>query len=176
LHRGKAAGLLLAFLGVVTLFSNDVFVQHAGYWRGDLLVLMGAVLWAVTTVYIKRTMAHTLSAFRMLYIQILVSTPLLIAASLLVERDWFFAVTPLTVAALLFQALVVVFFTYMMWMVLLQRFSASSLQSFTFLTPVWGVFFGITLLGDPVQALMLAGIAGVGVGLYLVNRPRRMPR
>jgi drug/metabolite transporter (DMT)-like permease len=169
----KVTGLVLAFLGVVTLFSNDILVQHAVNWRGDVLVLAGAGMWGVTTVYIKRAMVYTMSAFRLLYIQILISTPVLIGVSLLAERDWFVAVTPLTVGALLFQALVIVFFTYMMWMVLLKRFTASALQSFTFLTPVWGVFFGITLLGDPVQALMLVGIALVGVGLYLINRPRR---
>ncbi len=173
LYPAKAAGLLLAFLGIVTLFYNDILVQHAGNWRGDLLVLLGAGMWGATTVYVKGAMAHTMSAFRLLYIQILTSTPLLLGTALLVERDWFFAVTPFTIGALLFQALVVVFFTYLMWMVLLQRFSASALQSFTFLTPAWGVFFGIVLLGDPVQGLMLAAIGLVGLGLYLVNRPRR---
>ena len=54
-----------------------------------------------------------------------------------------------------------------------QRFAASALQSFTFLTPVWGVFFGIVLMGDEPQVLMMVGIALVGLGLYLINRPAR---
>jgi drug/metabolite transporter (DMT)-like permease len=172
LHPAKVAGLVMAFLGVVTLFSNDILVQKAGYWRGDVLVLLGAGMWAATTIYIKRTMTYTMSPFRVLYIQILVSTPVLLVWSLLMERDWFFNVTIYTIGALLFQSVVVVFFTYMMWLVLLKRFSATSLQSFTFLTPVWGVFFGIMLLGEEAQALMMVGIALVGLGLYLINRPR----
>ncbi|HEX7926930.1 MAG TPA: DMT family transporter, partial [bacterium] len=172
LHLVKALGLLMAFLGVVALFSNDVLVQKAGYWRGDVLVLLGAGMWAANTVYVKRTLSYTMSPFRVLYIQILVSTPVLLVIALLTEKDWFFNVTAYTIGALLFQAMVVVVFTYMMWLVLLKRFSATALQSFTFLTPVWGVFFGIVLLGDEAQALMLAGIALVGLGLYLINRPR----
>lgn len=171
LHVAKVLGLLLAFVGVVALFSNDVFIQKAGYWRGDVLVLLGAGMWAANTLYVKRSLTYIMSAFRVLYIQILVSTPVLLAASLLFERNWFFHVTAVTIGGLVFQAVVVVFFSYMMWLVLLRRFTASSLQSFTFLTPVWGVLFGIVLLGESAQPLMLLGIALVGGGLYLINRP-----
>lgn len=169
----KGAGLGLAFLGVATLFSNDILVQHAGNWRGDVLVLLGAWLWGATTIYAKRVMVHIMSPFRLIYIQVLVSTPLLIGAGLLFERNWFFNVSAVTVGALLFQGIVVVSFSYVAWTVLLKRFAASALQSFTFLTPVWGVFFGIVLMGDEPQVLMIAGIALVGLGLYLINRPPR---
>jgi drug/metabolite transporter (DMT)-like permease len=137
-----------------------------------VLILLGAMMWGTSTLYVKRVMAQRMSAFRLLYIQILVSTPLLLAAALLLERGWFFAVTPLILGALFFQGVVVVFFSYLMWMILLRRHSASTMQSYTFLSPAWGVFFGVTLLGDPLQGLMVLGIAFVGLGLYLVNRPR----
>jgi drug/metabolite transporter (DMT)-like permease len=176
LHRMKSAGLLLAFAGVVTLFSNDLFVVRAGYWVGDAMVLAGAGLWGATTLYIKRTLAGEISAFRVLYVQILVSTPLLLAASLLLEAHPLLGVTPLILANLAFQGLVVVFFSYLMWFVLLERYPASTTQSFTFLSPIWGVSFGALLLGEAVQPLLLAGIALVGLGLYLVSRPPLRPR
>ena len=171
MHWGKASGLVLALVGIATMFSNDILVRHSDQWRGDLLVLAGSALWGATTIYAKRYMVHRMSAFRILYGQILVSTPVLLLVSLGLERNPFFAVSSLTVAMIVFQGAVAVSFTYLMWTVLLKRYSASAMQSFTFLTPAWGVLLGVLVLGEDVQALLVAGIALVGLGIYLVNRP-----
>ncbi len=171
MHTGKALGLILALAGIAVMFSNDILVQHSTQWRGDVLILAAASLWGVNTLYAKRYMASRMSAFRMLYSQILVSTPLLLLASLALESRPFFAVTAVTVSMVLFQAVATVCFSYMVWMLLVQRYSASAMQSFTFLSPVWGVLLGVAVLGEELQALLVAGIALVGVGIFLVNRP-----
>jgi drug/metabolite transporter (DMT)-like permease len=176
MHVVKALGLALALAGIAVMFSNDILVLHSEQWRGDLLVLGGAMLWGLTTLYAKRYMVHRMSAFRILYGQILVSTPALLAVSLALEPAPFFAVTALTVWMIVFQACVAVSFTYLMWTVLLRTYSASAMQSFTFLTPAWGVLLGVWVLGEEVQALTVAGIACIGVGIYLVNRPRKRRR
>ena len=176
MHPVKALGLALALAGIAVMFSNDILVRHSEQWRGDVLVLGGAMLWGVTTLYAKRYMVHRMTAFRILYGQILVSTPVLLAVSLALEPDPFFAVTPVTVGMIVFQACVAVSFTYLMWTVLLRTYSASAMQAFTFLTPAWGVLLGVLVLGEDVQALTVAGIACVGLGIYLVNRPRKRRR
>ena len=48
--------------------------------------------------------------------------------------------------ALLFQAVYIVAFTYVLWFWLLRRYPASGLSSFTFLSPVFGVLCGAVLL------------------------------
>jgi len=175
MHTAKALGLILALAGIAVMFSNDILIQHSDQWRGDLLILGAAGLWGVSTLYAKRYMATRMSAFRMLYSQILVSTPLLLLASLAVEPRPFFAVTAVTWSMLVFQAVATVCFSYMVWMMLVLRYSASAMQSFTFLSPVWGVLMGVAILGEPLQALLVAGIALVGIGIYLVNRPPWRP-
>ena len=174
LHAWKVAGLVLAFCGVAALFLNNLLTQSAGMWLGDSLMLVAASLWAANTLYTKRFLSGRMSAFRMLYIQIAVSTPLLLLASWLTEAAPFHAVTALTVGILLFQGVITVAMTYMLWMHLVTRYPASVMQSFTFLTPVWGVFMAALLLGEQVQALMLVSLALVGLGIYLVSRPRRV--
>ena len=168
----RVAGLILALAGVAALFFDDLFVAGTGYWRGDLLVLCGALCWGSSTLYVKRWVAHSMSAFRLLYVQILVSTPLILAVSLLVEPNPFPAVTPLIGVQVAFQGVIVVFITYMIWLALLRRYPASAMQSFTFLSPVWGVVAGIVLLGETVTGVMTAGIVLVGIGIFLINRPR----
>ncbi len=178
LFPAKILGLLLAFGGIAVMFSNDILVRHSGQWRGDILLLIGAGLWGANTVYAKRAMVGRMSAFRMLYLQILVSTPVLLVCSLIFERDPFFATTTVTWSMVVFQATVAVSFSYMAWLALMQRYSASSMQSFTFLTPAWGVLLGIIVLGEEIQAAVILGIALIGLGIYLVNRPpplRKVP-
>ncbi|MCH7477444.1 MAG: DMT family transporter [SAR324 cluster bacterium] len=171
MHLLRFVGLVVAFLGIVLLFSDEFFLQQTGFWRGDLLVMVGAALWASTTLYIKRFMVRSFSGFRLLYIQVLISTPILGAIAYLAEPTPFFRVNAAVVSALLFQAIVVVFFSYLMWIVLLRIYPAGGIQSLTFMTPVWGVLAGVVLLGESVSVLAASGIALVGFGLYIVNRP-----
>jgi drug/metabolite transporter (DMT)-like permease len=82
--------------------------------------------------------------------------------------------TPSAVAlgSLLYQTGWVVAVTFLAWFALIQRYSASRLSVFTFLTPLFGIAAGHLVLGDPLTpAFALAG-ALVVAGLVLVNRPR----
>lgn len=173
LSPAKVAGLLLALTGIAVMFSNEILLRRSDQWRGDFLLLIGAALWGANTVYAKRCMVGHMSSFRILYVQLVVSTPVLLSASWAFERHPFFAVTGTTLAMVVFQAVAAVSFSYMAWLALMRRYSASAMQSFTFLTPAWGVLLGIILLGEAIQAAVLAGIALVGLGIYLVNRPPR---
>jgi len=173
MHAAKALGLILALAGIAVMFSNDILIRHSSQWRGDVPILAAAGLWGLNTLYAKRYLARRMSAFRMLYSQVLVSTPLLLAASLALEPRPFFAATAVTWFMLLFQAVATVCFSYMVWMMLVQRYSASAMQSFTFLSPAWGVLLGVIVLGEELQALLVVGIALVGFGIALVNRPPR---
>jgi hypothetical protein len=66
----------------------------------------------------------------------------------------------------------VVAFTYIAWFALIQRFSASRLSTFTFLTPLFGVAAGHFVLGEALTAAFAAAAGLVVVGLIVVNRPR----
>ena len=62
--------------------------------------------------------------------------------------------------------------TYLAWFALIQRYSASRLSAFTFLTPLFGVAAGHLVLGEPLTPAFAAAVALVVGGLVLVNRPR----
>ena len=77
--------------------------------------------------------------------------------------------------ALLFQAVYIVAITYVLWFWLVQRYPASGLSSFTFLTPVFGVLFGGILLGEPLGATIFMALGLIVAGLVLVNRSPKQP-
>jgi drug/metabolite transporter (DMT)-like permease len=77
----------------------------------------------------------------------------------------------LALGSLAYQTLWVVGVTYLAWFALIQRYSASRLSAFTFLTPLLGVAAGHLVLGDPITPGFALAVTLVVVGLVLVNRP-----
>jgi drug/metabolite transporter (DMT)-like permease len=82
-------------------------------------------------------------------------------------------VTPLAVASLAYQAVVVAFVSYLVWFWLLTRYIASRLSVFSFLTPLFGVTFGVLLLGESFSLRFLMAAVLVLTGIALVNAPAR---
>jgi drug/metabolite transporter (DMT)-like permease len=66
----------------------------------------------------------------------------------------------------------VVAVTFLAWFALIQRYSASRLSAFTFLTPLFGIAAGHLVLGDPLTPAFALAAGLVVAGLVLVNRPR----
>jgi drug/metabolite transporter (DMT)-like permease len=60
-----------------------------------------------------------------------------------------------------------------MW--LLRHYPATRMSSFTFLTPMFALAFGVAVLGEPLTAQLVLALAGVAVGIVLVNRKRAEP-
>lgn len=173
----KAAGLGVAFAGLVLAFADRGGDAAFGdTLAGDLLALFAGMLWATVTVMAKTTRLASAPPEWTLQTQLVVSAPLLLAAAPLLDRGQAFAPTPLTVAALLYQAVGVAFASYLVWYGLVARHPASRLAAFSVLAPLWGVAAGALLLGERVGPGFAAAVALVVAGLWLVNRPGRVRR
>ena len=68
------------------------------------------------------------------------------------------------------QTVVGAFASYLAWMWLLRHYPATRMSSFTFLTPVFALVFGVVLLGEPLTLQLVIALAGVAAGIVLVNR------
>jgi drug/metabolite transporter (DMT)-like permease len=69
----------------------------------------------------------------------------------------------------LFQAVIVSFATYLAWFWLLRKYLASRLGVFSFMTPLFGIVFGVWLLDEPLDASFLTGAGFVTAGIILVS-------
>lgn len=168
----KFAGLLLAFVGVVVVFSDGLSLPGPDALKGDLMSLGAGILWAATMIVIKGTKLGRASAEKMLLYQLAVSAvvvlPLIPLAGPILRE-----VSALSTGALLFQAIYVVAFTYILWFWMMRRYPAAGLASFAFLTPVFGVFLGGLLLDEPLTAKLFLALTLIVAGLIIVNRPPR---
>ncbi|CAM2191538.1 Multidrug DMT transporter permease [Paraburkholderia kururiensis] len=187
LRRTQWTGIGVAFAGMALAFA-DGFARHAPAGAadsthsmlagvaGDALGVLAGIAWAATTVVVRATkLAHT-SASKTLFYQLAVSAVVLLGLAAGVGQARFEAIasiTPLTLASLAYQAVIVAFVSYLLWFWLLTRYMASRLSVFSFLTPLFGVTFGVLLLGESFSSRFLVAAAMVLAGIALVNAPAR---
>jgi drug/metabolite transporter (DMT)-like permease len=169
LSSGQWSGVLLAFAGIALAFG-DGFLHGKASWLGDAFGVIGAALWAATTVVIRTSRLTSASATKTLFYQVAVSAAALPLASLLLGERAEIVVTPMLVASLLYQGAIVTFASYLTWFWLLTRYLAGRLSVFAFLTPLFGVATGVALLREPFTATFAAAAGLVGTGIFLVNR------
>lgn len=171
----KVCGTALAFCGVVLVFSDDLSLPDPSAIRGDIMCLVAGALWAATTIVIKGSRLATAGAEKVLLYQLVVSAVMTVPL-LAVSGPAIREVTALATSALLFQAIFVVAFTYLLWFWLVRRYPATGLTSFAFLTPAFGVLLGGLLLDEPLSLRIFVALALIAIGLVVVNRPaRRIP-
>jgi drug/metabolite transporter (DMT)-like permease len=162
------AGILLAFGGIAVAFG-DGFTSGRGTLLGDFFGVLGAAFWAATTVLIRATKLASANANKTLFYQLAVSGPILLAVSWLMGEPGIIRLTPLVVAAFVYQCAVVAFASFLTWFWLLRRYLAARLSVLTFLTPLFGVMGGVVLLGEPLTTTFLLAALLVGAGIFLVN-------
>jgi drug/metabolite transporter (DMT)-like permease len=169
LSRRKALGLACAFAGVALAFADGLRLPSRRELVGDALELAGAVLWGATTLVIKAR-GRTVSPHATLFYQLAGSAVVLLALAVAVGEAGVTRPTPVVLAALAYQGVVIAFATYLAWFWLLARYPAAEMAAFTFWTPLFGLAAGALLLGEPVTAALVVAFVMVTAGIYLVNR------
>ncbi|HWA39163.1 MAG TPA: DMT family transporter [Burkholderiales bacterium] len=164
-------GVALAFAGIALAFS-DGFLHGRSTWLGDLCGVVAAFLWAATTIVIRTSRLASASATKTLFYQLGISAAVLLAGSLLLGESGIVRLTPLAAASLLYQGAIVAFASYLAWFWLLRRYLAAPLSVFSFLTPLFGVAFGVLFLGETLSGAFAAAAVLVGAGIALVNLRR----
>jgi drug/metabolite transporter (DMT)-like permease len=173
LSRIQWIGIALCFVGIALAFLGGFAqpsVSSAILW-GDLLGLTAGFLWGSTTVVLRVTGLNRIPAAQTTLYQLIAAFVVLLIAAAVSEQmtvNW----TPELVLALTAQGIVIAFFSLLVWFWLLTHYLASRLATFTFLTPLFGVAFGVLLLNDPLDMAFVVGAALVIVGVSIVNHPK----
>lgn len=162
----RTLGIALAFAGIVIIsFEPKVFA----YWEGLALVVVSCFISSLGVIFVKR-----LKNIRALELQAwiaIVGGPMLLLISLLVETgqwtaaqnaDWH------AWSALLFTTVMSSLIAHTGWYYLISRYPVTSLSPITLLSPLFGIFFGVTLLNDQLTPRMLLGGVVTLLGVFIV--------
>ena len=169
-------GLLAAFAGVVWALYEGFMRPTAGprQWVGDTLGMAAAVLWGMTTLVLRGSRLGQVVPEKALLFQLAVSALALGAASWAAGESWPQQLTGASLWPMAFQTVVITFGSYLVWFWLVRHYPATRLAAFTLLTPVFGLFAGVLLLGEPLTGRLLVALVAVCAGIALVNlKPRR---
>lgn len=166
------AGVLLAFAGLATAFADGFGAPGRGTLLGDTFGVIAAALWAATTVLIRGSSLAGVSAEKTLLYQLAVSALLLPLAAWAVGERGIERLDTVAVGSLIFQGVIVAFASYLAWFWLLTRYYAARLAVFSFLAPMFGVIFGVALLGERLSPAFAVAALMVGAGIGLVNLRR----
>jgi len=165
-------GILVAFIGIVVAFAGreagEATPAASNMLLGDFLGLLAGAAWGATTVVIRCTRLSHTSATKTLLYQLIGGFIILFAAALF-SGQMGFRPTPVAVSSVLFQCIAVAFISFLAWFWLLRRYLASRLGVFSFMTPLFGIFFGVWLLDEPLDTSFLIGAVLVAVGIVLVS-------
>jgi drug/metabolite transporter (DMT)-like permease len=163
-------GVGLAFGGIVVTFVGRGAPGGAlaDILWGDFLALLAGIAWAATTLAVRLSSLAREPATKTLFYQLAVGFVLLMLATIALGQTGF-KPTPLAWGSLLFQSLVVSFASYLAWFWLLRHYLASRLGVFSFLTPLFGVAFGVWLLDEALEPSFLIGATLVCAGIVLVS-------
>ena len=164
------AGVLLAFAGLILAFIDKA---AGGSLLGDTFGVLAALFWAATTVLIRATALAKITATKVLLYQLVVSAAVMFPLSWLVGERGIGVLSAPTLWAMAYQIVIVAFISYLAWFWLLTRYLAGRLLVFSFLTPLFGVWFGMVLMHDQPSLHFFAAAAMVVGGIVLVNLPAR---
>lgn len=164
-------GIALAFAGIALAFAGGLSLDQLDgrVLLGDAMAVLAGLMWGATTVVVRASRLSEASATLTLFYQLMVGFVGLLLMALFSGQIGAVSFTPLALGSVLFQGLVVSFFSYLTWFWLLRQYLASNLAVFSFITPLFGVTFGVLLLDEPLSVNFVVGAVMVLGGVVLVS-------
>jgi len=168
----------IGWLGILTSFGGLYFVvfdRSAGIslgaqgLRGDLMILLGNIFWAVYTVFSK-PLLDRMSALRLTTLTLafgaLFYLPLTVRE--IAALDWR-ALSGRSWAAMLFSAIFAIAASYVVWYSSVKRVGNTKTGIYSNITPVFTVVFAELILGERIGPTKVIGALVIVLGFYLTR-------
>ena len=166
--KREKAGAVLGFIGIVGLISGGslTFLLQLQFNPGDLFLLASATLWPFYSIFGRRVMRHRSPVATMALSNFLALPVLYIAAAF--ELHYVpLNLRPETIAAIAHVCIVPTIVGFWCWNRSVQVLGAGRAMIFYNTLPLYGVFMGALLLGEPLGMVHLVfGGMIIGGGLW----------
>jgi drug/metabolite transporter (DMT)-like permease len=166
LSFGRALGTVIAYAGVVVIFSSNL--GGAAGLGGDAMMVVSAALLGTRVVYLSQT-SQRIEIHKLLLAQAVAGTVLFVVASLLVEADPY-TFTSQLVTALFYQGVVIAGFGFLGNTWLLQRFLPSRVAALQLASPAISVLLSALVLSEPAGLELVVGVVVVAAGSAIAQR------
>lgn len=168
-------GMAVAAGGLLYLISRGSWQTFASlsFQRGDLIMLLAVLAWALYTLLLRRWARHLLvPPLVLLGVLMLLGLPLILPFYLLeLGRIGGFALTPSNLAAIGYTAVFASLVAYVGWNHGVRIVGAGRAAMVMYLMPVFTALLGWLLLGEALRTFHWIGGALIFAGLLLATRP-----
>ncbi len=162
-------GIAIAFGGIVLTFSGRGGPSTGdAAWVGDLLGIAAGAVWGATTLVVRTSRLARTPAAVTLWYQLMGACVIALGSALALGETQATATAPL-LASLAYQTVILSAASYLAWFSLMRVYLASRLGVLSLMTPVFGIGFGITVLGDDLTLEFLTGVVLILFGIVLVS-------
>lgn len=163
-------GIVTAFGGVAISFLGGASggPDHGSAWIGDLMGVGAGAAWGATTLTLRFSrLSQAPSTVTTLYQ--LLGAFVLLAALAFGTGQTAVTPTPMLGLSMAFQIVFVSLISLLLWFGMLRIYLASRLGVLSFMTPLFGVVFGVVLLGERLEPAFIGGAIMVMAGILLVS-------
>lgn len=171
----RMAGLIVGFVGVVTLVSRDLGPDGLqGSILGQVAVLAAAISYAIgvtiTRKYLRNQVPVVQSTMTLIFADVL-----LWAMAFAFEAPIKLPTLPITWGALAWLGLLGSCCAYLLYFYLINTWGATRASVVTYVFPVIGLFLGLVFLSEPLDWRLGVGSLLVVAGIVVINLRRLRP-
>lgn len=167
INTRKAIGVLFGFMGVMAVVGVDALTQMGNNnILGQLAALGGALCYVTAGVLIRKI---DIPPTRLAFIALMIGTIILVPVA------WLFA-DPINampsqnaIMALIFLGVLPTGVAYILRFYLINKVGYSTFSMSINLIPVFGIFLGFLILGEPLRPQILIALALVLIGLFIAK-------
>lgn len=169
----KTTGVLIAIAGVAAALATGLADAPAGAWRGDLIMLGATLIMALYSVWSRPFMARS-SRLGFLAAGMGFGSA---ASALLAWQGGGLAATRSFAAGQWTAVICIGVFggaaAFYLWVYALERTTPTRVTNTMTVNPVAAALLAAVLVGEPLGANLLIGIAAVGAGIWIASTERR---
>lgn len=166
----KGAGVALGFGGILVLVGVDALAGFGVSTIAQIAVLSGAVCYAVTTVFVRRTV--DLPGPVMAAGSQVAGAAMIVPLALVLDHPWAVQPSPGSLACVVVLGVFPTALATLVYFRLVRNLGAGKLSQVNYLIPILGAMWGILFLGERLAASTLVALAMVLAGVAIVSRRR----
>ena len=167
----KTIGILIGFLGIVFLFSDNVLINEENFSYA-LLILFGSTFYVVgglLTLKISKKKNENVTASILIW-----GALIIFPIAMLIEQPWNLSPRLDSTIALIYLG---IFPTGIAWMIRFRILKNNGLvfqAQVAYLIPIFGVILGYIFLKELITPKVLIALLAVIIGIYLVKRSNKI--
>jgi drug/metabolite transporter (DMT)-like permease len=163
-------GVISGFLGILFILGWDAIInQDREILFGEFLILIGAVSWAISNIWVKKAMMNE-DSYLVNGLQLLIGASGLALLALPTEGLEHVKWTWVSINIILFTGVIASTIDFTIWFYLLKKLDTSTVAVSVMLVPVFGLFFDWLQLGKKLDLGVIVGGLLILIGIYQVTK------